>query len=105
MESNKILSSLCYFSIFFAAFLFPIVVYFVTQDYKIKTHAKRAFFSHLLPFLTVALIFVFSFFSINHTNGSVGLAFVGIALGIIINIVVVIWNIIQGIKVLTHSDY
>jgi len=105
MESNKILSSLCYFSIFFAAFLFPIVVYFVTQDFKIKNHAKRAFFSHLLPFLTVALIIVFSFFSINHTNGSVGLAFVGIALGIIINVVVVIWNIIQGIKVLTHSDY
>ncbi|NQD52466.1 DUF4870 domain-containing protein, partial [Bacillus altitudinis] len=32
MRENKILSSLCYFSIFFAPFLFPIIVYFLGKD-------------------------------------------------------------------------
>ena len=100
METNKILSSLCYFSVFFAAFLFPIIVYFVAKDLQVKSHAKRAFFSHLLPFITAIILFL-AFFLFSFSD-YYGLAFAGVALAVIVNIVVVIWNIIQGIKVLMN---
>ncbi|MEH6939148.1 DUF4870 domain-containing protein [Bacillus sp. JJ664] len=102
METNKILSSLCYFSVFFAPFLLPIIVYFVSKDAFVKTHAKRSLFSHFLPFITFVIFFVLSFlsfYSIESTYGWVIFAFVIV---FIINFVVFIWNIIQGIKVLVH---
>ena len=49
MKGNNILSSLCYFSIFFAPFLLPIIVYFVAED-EVKYHAKKAFWSHVFPY-------------------------------------------------------
>ena len=103
MEANKILSSLCYFSVFFAPFLFPIIVYFVAKDLAVKSHSKRAFFSHLLPFITIIILFLISIFSLNGMGSGAGFAFFGgIALAFIINFVVFVWNIIQGIKVLIH---
>src|SRR5699024_8196626 len=43
----------CYFSVFFAPFLFPIVVYFVV-GLEVKRHAKKALWSH---FITLVVIF------------------------------------------------
>jgi len=101
METNKILSSLCYFSIFFAPFLFPIIVYFVAKDLQIKSHSKRALFSHLLPFITIIILVFISLFTFNSMGNGVGFAvFGGFVIAAIVNLVVFIWNIVQGIKVL-----
>ncbi|MFB7142079.1 DUF4870 domain-containing protein [Gottfriedia sp. NPDC056225] len=101
METNKILSSLCYFSIFFAPFLLPIIVYFVAKDQQIKSHSKRALFSHILPFLTIIILGAISIFTFNTMGDGVSYTIIGgFILVCIVNLVVFIWNIVQGIKVL-----
>ncbi|OEH92234.1 DUF4870 domain-containing protein [Bacillus solimangrovi] len=100
METNKVLSSLCYFSIFFAGFIFPIVVYFVSDDRELKDHAKSALLSHLLPFLSfVAGIILVITTSL--AGGEPSLLFILFFVIIMaINVIVVIWNIVKGIQVL-----
>ena len=49
MDNQRILSALCYFSILFAPFLLPLIVYFVSPDTEVKYHAKRSLLSHLIP--------------------------------------------------------
>ena len=105
MDLNKILSSLCYFSIFFAGFLFPIVVYFVSDDHHVKQHAKAAFVSHLIPFLTGAgiIIYGFAFGAFNQPVSAEAfpvIMLIGFILAGIVNVIIVIWNIIKGIQVL-----
>ncbi|MBB3869105.1 DUF4870 domain-containing protein [Parageobacillus toebii NBRC 107807] len=107
MNSNKVLASLCYFSIFFAGFIFPIVVYFVADDQAVKQHAKKAFLSHLIPAATI-LLFIISAIFAGLTGGgsdvsfwvSSGLVWLGFAIAGVVNLVVVVWNIIKGIQVL-----
>jgi hypothetical protein len=101
METNKILSSLCYFSVFFAPFLFPIIVYFVAKEQQLKSHSKRALFSHILPFLTIIILAIISLFTFNTFGDGAGFALIGgFVLAFIVNLIVFIWNIVQGIKVL-----
>jgi hypothetical protein len=105
METNKVLSALSYFSVLFAGIIFPIVVYFVTEDVLVKSHAKKAFLSHLiplipLPFLVIAIII--------DTLGGASMVFpvlMVIAIGsiIILSLAVLIWNIIKGVKVLQNE--
>ncbi|WP_338753163.1 DUF4870 domain-containing protein [Bacillus sp. FJAT-52991] len=102
MRANKILSSLCYFSIFFAPFLFPVIVYFIASG-EVKNHAKRAFWTHLIPYVLLIAGILFS--------GVLGLGAQGemtAGIGIIMTYIVFaliglyffIWNIVRGIKVL-----
>ncbi|MFJ8263774.1 DUF4870 domain-containing protein [Rummeliibacillus sp. NPDC094406] len=116
MDNNRILSALCYFSIFFAGFILPLIVYFVSTDQDVKRHAKRAFISHLLliiPTIFGVIIFIATIaaspfsYEMNIMNESSGngtflviLWFVFVIVEVIISLVVFIWNIIQGIKVL-----
>ena len=65
---RQLLSALSYFSIFFAPFLFPIIIWIVAKDDYIEGHAKRALFSHVFPFL--AAIPLFYFFVTAHSLGS-----------------------------------
>ncbi|SEM90804.1 DUF4870 domain-containing protein [Paenibacillus sp. OV219] len=96
MESNKIISALCYFSIFFAGFIVPVVIYFVTNDYEVKQHAKRALFSHLIPLIAVPLFLVAIF------GGHVGsILFIGL-IAALLGFTVVIWNVVMGIRVLSR---
>ena len=60
MSNNKLLSALCYFSVFFSPLLIPVIIYFVTDDHEVKYHAKRSFVSHLVP--VVFLLQDLSFF-------------------------------------------
>jgi hypothetical protein len=106
MNSNKVLASLCYFSIFFAGFIFPIIVYFVTDQRDVKHHAKKAFLSHLIPFLTIVffVILVLVTGAFQQTGDAIpGIIFVGMIITGIINLIVVIWNIVKGIKILKES--
>lgn len=101
MESRKVLSSLCYFSIFFAGFIFPLVVLIASGDDSTKKHAKSALLSHLVPLITIPfLIFaLLSDFARMETEVPV-FTIVTVVLMVLVSIVVVIWNIIKGVKVL-----
>jgi len=95
MSVEKVMSSLCYFSVFFAPFLFPIIVYFVVRDEEVSYHAKRSIVSHLLPFLTIILALLAVFVM------DVGVVIIlGFILFSLLNVVVFIWNIVKGIQVL-----
>jgi len=95
MKDYRLLSSLCYFSIFFAGFIFPLIVYFIVKDDDVKYHAKRALISHIIPLLTIISLII----SLITLSPATIIGFVIIA--VIMNFFIVVWNIIQGIKVFT----
>lgn len=94
MGDYKIFASLSYFSIFFAGFIFPLVVYIIVKNEEVRHHAMRALISHIIPFLTVIIIIIGIF------SGSLGSFFGSVILFIILNLIIVIWNVVQGIKIL-----
>lgn len=114
MDNNRILSALCYFSILFAPFLLPIIVYFITPDLEVKHHAKRSLLSHLLPvgLLVITILFMiigaFSFSTMPYDGygTSTGIGFMSampiilMILYMVVSLIILIWNIIQGVKVL-----
>ncbi|MGX9135997.1 DUF4870 domain-containing protein [Rummeliibacillus sp. JY-2-4R] len=117
LDNNRVLSSLCYFSIFFAGFILPVIVYFAANNQEVKHHAKRAFISHLLLLiptiigvvLFIALLassaFTFNVSFANESSSGGGTFiivawFVFIIVETILSLGVVIWNIIQGVKIL-----
>jgi uncharacterized membrane protein len=104
LDSNKVLASLCYFSVFFAGFIFPIIAYFVSDDEYVKHHAKKALLSHLIPFATAVFFFLAIVVGVfnygDFPEAFPGIAFLGFFIVGMINFIVVIWNIIKGIKVL-----
>lgn len=106
MDSNKVLAALSYFSVLFAGIIFPIVVYFVTTDSKVKSHAKKAFFSHLIPLIPIpiiGLIFIIGILSDGGQRIFSAFLFIGVGLSILLSVVVLIWNIIKGVKVLQNE--
>ncbi|MDW0114624.1 MULTISPECIES: DUF4870 domain-containing protein [Sporosarcina] len=112
MSNNKILSALCYFSIFFSPLLLPAIVFFITDDAEVKGHAKRSLISHLAPVvLLIAGFILFTFSMVSYEsrlttmmNGQFdfwGLApFLFMLIYGLLFLVVVIWNVYQGVKVL-----
>ncbi|PGZ94151.1 DUF4870 domain-containing protein [Bacillus pseudomycoides] len=102
MKGNNILSSLNYFSIFFAPFLFPIITYFVVEK-EVKYHAKKALWTHLIPLVTViiglAISVAIGFSSLSENGLGIAVS-VTMIIALIINIYYFIWNVVKGIKVL-----
>lgn len=104
MEMKKILNALSYFSLFFAPFLFPIVVYFVATDHDVKYHAKRAFISHIIPALSaVILVIMFGVSVFVNSALSIGIIVLFLLVGLV-DFIILVWNVIQGIKALIHSE-
>jgi hypothetical protein len=102
MDTRKVLSGLCYFSIFFAGILFPLVVMFASGDDVTKSHAKKAFLSHLIPLIPVPLL-IFAIFSDINTINNDGIpvfALVTTGIMILVSLIVTIWNVIKGVKAL-----
>ncbi|TKD71001.1 DUF4870 domain-containing protein [Pseudalkalibacillus hwajinpoensis] len=95
MSVEKVMSSLCYFSVFFAPFLFPIIVFFVMRDEEVSYHAKRAVLSHLFPFLS----FILALIAVFVMDAGV-VIFLSMILFGLLNVIVFIWNIVKGIQVL-----
>ncbi|MDM5339988.1 hypothetical protein QUF84_22580 [Fictibacillus enclensis] len=93
---NRILSSLCYFSMFFAPFLFPVVIYLAVQDQEVMRHAKRSFLSHLFPVIAIPL----SIIIVAETEFSITSIVVCAILFGLSSLVIMAWNIVQGIKTL-----
>lgn len=112
MTNNKLLSALCYFSIFFSPLLLPAIVYFITDDHEVKGHAKSSLISHLAPVVLLIAGFIlfslsmFSYESRIPTMLTGQFDFWGLApilfmfiYGLLF-LIVVIWNLYQGVKVL-----
>ncbi|ALC88843.1 hypothetical protein AM500_02795 [Bacillus sp. FJAT-18017] len=106
MDTQRVLSALCYFSVFFAAFLLPCVVYFVADSEVTKSHAKKAFLSHLIPIAGVPFIIMLALFV---AAAEPGAGFVFAILGFIVYGILVlgitIWNVIMGIKALQEPAH
>jgi hypothetical protein len=102
MDTRKVLSGLCYFSIFFAGILFPLVVMLASGDDVTKSHAKKAFLSHLIPLIPVPLLLFAIFSDINAINNDTIPVFTLISAGILVlvSLIVTIWNVIKGVKAL-----
>lgn len=110
--NNQILSSICYFSVFFLPFLLPIIIYFIADEDFVKQHAKRALVSHLVPVVLLVAGFIITTFSMvsfdtyienawNNNVMMVGfLPVLFLSLYGILFFIVVIWNVIQGVKLL-----
>ncbi|WP_166244405.1 DUF4870 domain-containing protein [Paenibacillus turpanensis] len=94
METNKILSALAYLSIFFAPFLVPIIIYFVTNDREVKRNSLEALLAHLLPLVS---IFGFVFLLAGSFIGTFTAVFILLA---ILSTISFIWSVVRGIQVL-----
>lgn len=110
--NKKLVSSLCYFSVFIFPLLLPFVIYLVIDDNDVKNHAKRALISHLIPVILLIagiIIFSFSMFSIDRRMSTIisgGFDFWSVApfiftlLYSLLFIIILIWNVFQGVKML-----
>lgn len=105
MEQSKGINALSYLSAFFAPFIVPIIIYFAAKDLAIRHHAKRALISHLIPVVLGIILFLAFLTTASTADQLVGdavtygfiAAFVGY---VILTFALLIWNIVQAIKVL-----
>lgn len=112
MNNSKMLSALSYFSVLFAPFIVPIIVFFVSHDKEVKYHAKKSLISHIIPVILMIVLFIIIFATVIPASYSMSMTFdqpsfwmasgplFFILLYAIVYIIVLIWNIIQGIRVL-----
>ncbi|MFJ7408774.1 MULTISPECIES: DUF4870 domain-containing protein [unclassified Lysinibacillus] len=109
MENQKILSAFSYLSIFFAPFIVPLIVYFVSKDSDVKRHSIKALISHLIPFVfgvIFFIVFIFSTMSLNtfdpSSNGNTFIIiwFVSFGIYLLVSLGIVIWNIVQAVRVI-----
>ncbi|SPR92145.1 hypothetical protein [Bacillus altitudinis] len=104
-RDQSIIASICYFSVFFMPFIVPIVAYFVVDQKETKRHSLRALWSHVLPVAACVLLVFGSipFLLASQASDSLIPVFTVLILSFLVAIgflISVIWNIIQGIKVL-----
>ncbi|MDH6364477.1 putative Tic20 family protein [Enterococcus sp. PF1-24] len=105
MNEQKILNGLSYISIIFAPFLFPLIVYLVSNNSDVKYHASRALKLHLLPIILtiIALIIIGATGLITNdaqpTAILSGILVIGIA---ILDVALAIYNLVIGIKILSN---
>lgn len=93
MTANKVLASLSYFSLFFAPFLFPLIVYLLTDGIT-KKHARNAFLSHIIPtiVLVIGIVVIVSFGLSGWSHAPLGMIlFVGVCM--LVTFILYIWNI------------
>lgn len=111
MIQSKGLSAVSYLSYFFAPFILPIIILFITKEDFVKRHSKRAIISHLIPVvlgITLAIFFFVSALSWDtNTTETIYLGdiftsplFIVFVIFLIVTFIVAIWNLVQAIKVL-----
>ncbi len=111
-QSNKnqnILSSLSYFSVFFAPIIFPIFVWIFAEK-PTSTHGRKALFNHIwvyifLFFANLGFIFSREVFDKPFDNQEV-ISNVSFGIGIFLLLIagiIFLFNIIRGIKLLTDK--
>lgn len=101
METRKVLSSLCYFSIFFAGFIFPLVVLLASGDSETKQNAKKALLLHIIPIIPVPILITAILLDVDKIETGIPVfTIVSVILFAVTFVVVMIWNIVKGVKVL-----
>lgn len=95
MKADKLLSSLCYFSVFFAPFLFPIIIYILASG-NVRHHAGKSLWTHLVPYLSFFIGIGASVLSFGNQTAIL----VIICTFTVIGIYYLILNLVRGIKVL-----
>lgn len=108
MKSNKILNGLDYLSIMFAPFIFPLIVWFVTEKgSENHHHAGRALKLHLIPvvFSIIAFIVIGGFGAVTKSTTAVGGAAIPVlVIAAIVDVVLGVYSIYYGIKVMIAAD-
>ena len=104
MQESKILNAFSYFSVLFAPFIVPLIIWIIGKDEEVKYHAKRAFISHMI---SVVLIIIFAIMVMAGAltglldNDAGGLTvIIGFIIMLLIYLAIFIWNIVMGIKAL-----
>lgn len=100
METNKVLSAVCYLSVLFMPFIVPIVIFFVVDDMFVKKHAKSSIWSHFIPFLFVPVLIVEIVYYIPKQENFPLLFLITFIAFACVSFIIVIWNIIKGITLL-----
>lgn len=106
-NNQNVLSSLNYFSVFFAPILFPIIVWLFSQK-PVTAHAKKALLNHIgvvIFYFLSSMAFIFSkeVYEKSFDNPMM-ISYISITLGLLFAIIVVmlfIFNLIRGIKLLS----
>ncbi|QQK75882.1 helix-turn-helix domain-containing protein [Salicibibacter cibarius] len=97
-SNRRLLSSLNYFSLFFAPVVFPIIT-IIAGTAEIKKHGKRALVSQLIPAPLYAVMILFLNL-ITTEQGYLVFEISGTIFVMLTLLGVAIWNVVQGIKVL-----
>lgn len=107
MDQSKGLSALSYLSFYFAPFILPLIIFFVTKDDFVKSHSQKAFISQLIPIILGIFLIIYFFISVFSWNETLLIQdflmssyFIFFVLFAIISFVFAIWNLVQAIKVL-----
>ena len=100
LKADKILSSLCYFSVFFAPFLFPIIIYILASG-NVRHHAGKSLWIHLAPYLTAFI--GLGALALNMKTGSQTtiIAIICICAGVCVYFLIL--NLVRGIRVLIEG--
>ncbi|MGC4376839.1 DUF4870 domain-containing protein [Fictibacillus sp. Mic-4] len=94
-KSSRILSSLCYFSVLFAPFVFSVLVYLFTGEPAVQIQARKAFLSHILVLVAISLGITFSAESGFQTKTII----ISAILFALPAVIAIVWNIVKGVKV------
>lgn len=97
MKADKLLSSLCYFSVFFAPFLFPIIIYILASE-NVRHHAGKSLWTHLVPYLCIFIGLGASALAEHPTT-----SFIIICIFSVIGVYYLILNFVRGITVLMEN--
>ncbi|MER1986765.1 MAG: DUF4870 domain-containing protein [Solibacillus sp.] len=105
MDQSKGINALSYLSAFFAPFIVPIIIYFVAKETEVRRHAKRALISHLVPVVLGIILFISFLVTANAAtqlvSDTVTYGYIAAFIGyIILTFALLIWNVVQAIKVL-----
>lgn len=103
-RNQAIIASLCYFSVFIAPIIVPIVAYFVVNEKETKRHAIRSLISHIVPFVGWLFLFIALLGGAVAIDGDsllpVFVIIGGAVIYFLVVIGIIIWNVIQGIKIM-----
>lgn len=99
---ERLLAVGSYLSVFIAPLLFPFLVYFLSSCKVVKYHAKKAIISHILPVLWMVTAVMFLLYIHTAETSHIVMLFLIAGAGLL-NFVIVIWNVGNGIRVLIRE--
>ncbi|WP_268872045.1 DUF4870 domain-containing protein [Loigolactobacillus bifermentans] len=102
---KKVLSALCYLSILFAPFLFPLIVWVIchNNEPEVRAEAARAMLLHIVPLVIVLVSLIIiggNGIITNNAQITAGVSFLLLGIAGLIDLVLYIYNIYYGIKLL-----